>query len=119
MTSFWASQCNARGQIWVSPWVMHRHRKLWEQPTAYMPERFAGKPSPWTANAAYLPFGSGPRTCIGATFAMCEAQIMLATLLNRYRISSDDPRPVLPVARVTIEPSFAPMFQLEKIVETR
>ena len=40
---------------------------------------------------------------------------MLATLLNRYRISSDDPRPVLPVARVTIEPSFAPMFRLEKI----
>jgi hypothetical protein len=40
---------------------------------------------------------------------------MLATLLNRYRISCDDPRPVLPVARVTIEPSFAPMFRLEKI----
>jgi cytochrome P450 len=94
---------------------MHRHRKLWEQPTAFMPERFAGKPSPWTANAAYLPFGSEPRTCIGATFAMCEAQIVLATLLNRYRISSDDPRPVLPVARVTIEPSFAPTFRLEKI----
>jgi cytochrome P450 len=108
-------QVHARGQIWVSPWVMHRHRKLWEQPTAFMPERFAGKPSPWTTNAAYLPFGSGPRTCIGATFAMCEAQIMLATLLNRYRISCDDPRPVLPVARVTIEPSYAPMFQLEKI----
>ena len=106
---------HARGQVWVSPWVLHHHRSFWDQPTAFMPERFADKPSPWTANAAYLPFGSGPRTCIGATFAMCEAQIMLAKLLNRYRISCNDARPVLPVARVTTEPSFAPQFRLERV----
>jgi len=106
---------HARGQVWVSPWVLHRHRSFWDQPTAFMPERFADKPSPWTANAAYLPFGSGPRTCIGATFAMCEAQIMLAKLLNRYRISCNDARPVLPVARVTTGPSFAPQFRLEPV----
>ena len=106
---------HARGQVWVSPWVLHRHRSFWDQPTAFMPERFADKPSPWTANAAYLPFGSGPRTCIGAAFAMCEAQIMLAKLLNRYRISCNDARPVLPVARVTTEPSFAPQFRLERV----
>jgi hypothetical protein len=46
---------------------------------------------------------------------MCEAQIMLATLLNRYRISCNDAGPVLPVARVTTEPSFAPQFRLERI----
>jgi cytochrome P450 len=105
---------HARGQVWVSPWVLHRHRKFWDRPTAFMPERFAGKPSPWTGDAAYLPFGTGPRTCIGATFAMSEAQIMLAKLLNRYRISCNDARPVLPVARVTTEPSFAPQFRLER-----
>ena len=105
----------AHSQIWISPWVLHRHRKFWEQPTAFMPERFAGKPSPWTAIGAYLPFGAGPRICIGATFAMSEAQIMMATLLRRYRIIRDDLRPVLPVARVTIEPSFAPMFRLERL----
>jgi cytochrome P450 len=104
-----------RSQIWISPWVMHRHRKFWEQPTAFMPERFAGKASPWTAIAAYLPFGAGPRICIGATFAMVEAQIMMATLLRRYSISRADPRPVLPVARVTIEPSFVPKFRLERV----
>jgi cytochrome P450 len=102
-------------QIWISPWVMHRHRKFWQQPTAFMPERFAGKASPWTTIGAYLPFGSGPRICIGATFAMAEAQIIMATLLRRYRIIRADSRPVLPVARVTIEPSFAPMFRLERV----
>jgi cytochrome P450 len=102
-------------QIWISPWVMHRHRKFWQQPTAFMPERFAGKASPWTTIGAYLPFGSGPRICIGATFAMAEAHIIMATLLRRYRIIRADSRPVLPVARVTIEPSFTPMFRLERV----
>jgi cytochrome P450 len=106
----------ARTQVWVSPWVLHRHRRFWDQPTAFLPERFAGKPLSWTANGAFLPFGSGPRTCIGATFAMAEAQIMLAKLLGRYRmILRDGSRPVLPVARVTTEPSFAPQFQLERV----
>jgi cytochrome P450 len=104
-----------RSQVWISPWVMHRHRKFWDQPTAFMPERFDGKPSPWAAIGAYLPFGAGPRTCIEATFAMCEAHIMMATLLRRYRIIRDDLRPVLPIARVTIEPSFAPTFRLERL----
>jgi cytochrome P450 len=107
----------ARSQIWISPWVMHRHRKFWEQPTAFLPERFAGKASPWNTIGAYLPFGAGPRTCIGATFAMAEAHIVMAMLLRRYRIIRADLRPVLPVARVTIEiePSFTPMFQLERV----
>src|SRR5215470_16336272 len=74
-------------QVWVSPWVLHRHRKFWDNPTAFMPDRFAGKLSPWTSIGAFLPFGAGPRICIGATFAMAEAQIMLATLLSRFRVT--------------------------------
>ena len=105
----------ARSQIWISPWVVHRHRKFWEQPTAFLPERFAGKASPWTANGAYLPFGAGPRICIGATFAMAETHIVMAMLLRRYRIIRADLRPVFPVSRVTIEPSFTPMFRLERV----
>jgi len=105
----------ARSQIWISPWVMHRHRMFWEQPTAFIPERFAGKVSPWTTNGAYLPFGAGPRICIGAAFAMAEAHIMIATLLRCYRVFCADSRPVLPVSRVTIEPSFTPMFRLERV----
>jgi cytochrome P450 len=75
-------------QIWISPWVMHRHRMFWDNPTAFMPDRFAGKPSPWTSIGAFLPFGAGPRICIGAAFAMAGAQIILATLLLRFRSRS-------------------------------
>ena len=101
-------------QIWISPWVIHRHRKLWDHPTAFMPDRFAGIPSPWTANPSFLPFGAGPRVCIGAAFAMAEAQIMLATVLSRFKISLDSARPVLPVGRVTTAPSYEPKFRLEE-----
>jgi len=105
----------ARSRIWISPWVMQRHRKFWQQPTAFMPERFADMASPWVTNGAYLPFGAGPRICIGAAFAMAEAHITMATLLSRHRVIRADSRPVLPVARMTIGPSFTPMFRLEQV----
>ena len=102
-------------QIWISPWVMHRHRRFWDHPTAFVPERFAGKPSHWSNNGTFLPFGAGPRICIGAAFAMPEAQIMLATVLTRFKITLAERRPVLPVARITTAPSHEPWFHLERI----
>ena len=101
--------------IWISPWVLHRHRKFWSQPTAFVPDRFASKPPSWTNDGAFMPFGTGPRICIGATFAMAEAHIMMATLFSRFKFSLDDTRPVLPVASVTTAPSYAPFFQLERV----
>jgi cytochrome P450 len=101
-------------QIFISPWVIHRHRKYWEQPNAFIPSRFKDKPSPWTSGT-FMPFGAGPRICIGAAFAMAEAEIMLATLLSRFRISLADTTPVLPVGRITTMPSYEPQFQLERI----
>ena len=79
-----------------------------------MPDRFAGQSSPWTSGGAYLPFGAGPRICIGAVFALAEAQIMLASLLQRYTLAIEDKRPVMPVGRLTIQPSHAPLFKLER-----
>jgi cytochrome P450 len=101
-------------QVYVVPWVLHRHRKHWQHPTAFIPDRFAGQSSPWTSGGAYLPFGAGPRICIGAAFALAEAQIMLATLLQRYALTIESNRPVMPVGRLTIQPSYAPMFRLER-----
>ncbi len=101
-------------QVYVVPWVLHRHRKHWQHPTAFIPDRFAGQSSPWTSGGAYLPFGAGPRICIGAAFALAEAQIMLATLLQRYALAIESNRPVMPVGRLTIQPSYAAMFRLER-----
>ncbi|MEQ1754928.1 MAG: cytochrome P450 [Micropepsaceae bacterium] len=100
-----------RDQIWASAWVMHRHRKFWENPTAFMPDRFAGKSAPWVQIPAYVPFGVGPRICIGLNFALAEAQIVLAHLLQRYGLGTGA-RPVMPVGRVTTEPDHEPMFGL-------
>jgi cytochrome P450 len=101
-------------QVYVAPWVLHRHRKHWRHPTAFMPDRFAGQSSPWASGGAYLPFGAGPRICIGAVFALSEAQIVLATVLQRYTLAIEGKRPVMPVGRLTIQPSYAPTFKLER-----
>ncbi len=101
-------------QVWFSAWVMHRHRRFWNRPTAFMPDRFASSGAPWTQMPAYIPFGAGPRICIGLSFALAEAQIVLATLLGRYRIGLPDAKPVMPMGRATVEPSYEPMFRLER-----
>jgi cytochrome P450 len=80
-----------------------------------MPERFSAKPASWINDGAFIPFGAGPRICIGATFALTEAQIMLATLLSRFKITLDYRRPVLPVATVATAPSYEPLFQVERV----
>ena len=92
-----------RSQIWISAWVLHRHRKFWEQPTAFVPERFAGNPSPWTTIGAYLPFGSGPRTCIGSRFAMMEALLILATIAQHFVLEAQHERPE-PFPSITLRP---------------
>ncbi len=99
-------------EVWISPFVLHRHRKHWENPTAFMPDRFAGVASPWTKMPAYLPFGAGPRICIGASFALAEAQVMLAHLIARFDLAPTDARPVLPVFRVTTVPDRDPKVRL-------
>jgi cytochrome P450 len=101
--------------IWISPWVLHRHRKFWDQPTTFRPDRFANMPASWNNQGAFIPFGVGPRICIGAAFAIAEAQIMLATLFSSFKVKRADLRPVLPVASVTTAPSYEPLFQLERV----
>ena len=102
-------------KVYISPWVLHRHRKYWKDPTAFVPDRFSGQSSPWTSGGAYLPFGAGPRTCIGAVFALSEAQIVLATILQRYALAIASKRPVMPVGRLTIVPDHIPIFKLETL----
>jgi cytochrome P450 len=77
-------------------YALHRHHLLWQNPDAFDPSRFADPKS--VDRFAYLPFGDGPRICIGASFALQEAVIILATLLARYRfkrVPGKDPKPVM------------------------
>jgi cytochrome P450 len=70
----------------IVPWVLHRHSKLWDHPEQFDPERFSPDRSGGRSRFAYLPFGIGPRVCIGASFAMTEIMLILAALAQRYRL---------------------------------
>ena len=99
----------------ISPWILHRHRKLWDQPDAFIPDRFIGKEREYLSGGAYLPFGAGPRICIGAAFALTEASIMMATLLSQVRLTLDDDRDLEPRSMITTSPSIDPWFRVEAI----
>src|SRR6266853_588071 len=101
----------ARAVVFIAPWVLHRHRRLWTQPEVFDPSRFLpGTPPP--DRFAYLPFGVGPRVCIGAQFALTEATLVLARLVRAFAISRADNRPVIPVAAITVRPDHPPPFRL-------
>ena len=86
-----------RGDTVMIPiYALHRNHLLWDDPDTFRPERFADRKA--VPRYAYLPFGDGPRICIGASFALQEAVIILATLLARFRfrpVPGRDPRPVM------------------------
>ncbi|RUW31127.1 MULTISPECIES: cytochrome P450 [unclassified Mesorhizobium] len=90
--------------VLVMPWVVHRHRKLWDRPDAFMPERFHPENRDRIDRFQYLPFGAGPRVCIGASFAMQEAIIALAILLSRFRFDVTSETRPWPVQKLTTQP---------------
>jgi cytochrome P450 len=85
-------------------YAMHRHARRWEDPDAFDPARFAPEREAKIPRYQYLPFGAGPRICIGMAFAMLEATAMLATLLQKARFAPVPGRDPHPVARVTLLP---------------
>ena len=90
--------------IVVSPYVLHRRRGLWENPDAFDPSRFLGERRERIDRFAYIPFGAGPRVCIGMAFAIQEAVIVLANLLRTFRFDLVEAHPVMPQQRVTLRP---------------
>jgi unspecific monooxygenase len=98
--------------VLVAPWVLHRHRRRWQEPLRFEPARFLpGAPAP--PRFAYMPFGAGPRTCIGAQFALAELTLLLAALARAFEIGLAEPRPVEPVAMVALQPRDPPPFRLQ------
>jgi cytochrome P450 len=99
--------------VLIAPWVLHRHRRLWPDPDHFDPARFLPEAPP-PERFAYLPFGSGPRVCIGAQFALTEATLVLASLVQNFRIERADDAPVGVRAIVTTQPDRAPPFLLNR-----
>lgn len=91
-------------QILVSPWIIQRHELLWDEPDLFDPERFAPGRREAIHRFAYFPFGAGPRICIGMAFAMQEAVLLLATMLQAYRFTVVDPSKIDPHSTITLRP---------------
>jgi cytochrome P450 len=88
--------------IVVSPWIIHRHRRYWEHPDEFDPDRFLTAAGRASAAQAYLPFSIGPRVCVGAGFAQQEALLVLGTLLRRYEVAPAPGRTPCPMALLTL-----------------
>ena len=104
----------AGSMIYVPIYALHRHTALWERPEEFDPERFAPALSKNRHRYAYLPFGGGPRICIGSAFAMMEGVAILATLLRNIDLTSITAEPPKPRMRLTLRPERPLMMRVEQ-----
>ena len=105
---------SAGDRVMISTWVLHRHRTLWEDPERFDPDRFSVQRSEGRARFAYMPFGAGPRICIGMGLAMTEATLILAALAQRHRPRLKTPQDVKLSARITLAPQGGLKMRLER-----
>jgi cytochrome P450 len=104
----------AKGDLVIfCPYAIHRLPELWRDPEAFRPERFEPGSEEQRNKFAYLPFSAGPRTCLGNSFAIIESQIIVGTLLSRFRIRLADAAPLKPEPVVTLRPSRPVILRLE------
>jgi cytochrome P450 len=94
----------AGAMIVIPIWAIHRHRRLWDEPDTFDPTRFAPERKAKLARTQYMPFGFGPRLCIGMSFAMLEGLVLLATLVRAAHVGCDANLAPEPVSRVTLRP---------------
>jgi len=93
----------ARGaQVVISPWHLHRHERLWDNPDGFDPARWHSENGKKCQREAYLPFSAGARVCPGAGFAMVEGPLILSRILRDYRIEVVGEKPPVPVAHLTV-----------------
>lgn len=98
----------------VVPYVLHRLPAYWERPSEFEPARFAPEASAARAKFMFLPFGAGPRQCIGNHFAQIEAQLALVILAQRFRLQLAPGHPVEPWPLITLRPRFGMRMTIER-----
>ena len=100
--------------VFLPIWALHRHEMWWEEPARFDPGRFDPLTGPKRDKYQYLPFGAGPRVCVGADFAMMQARIILATLISRFRFLPSQPLPH-PVMTMTVRPEPGVFLEVQPI----
>ena len=91
--------------VMIAPWALHRHHSYWQEPDAFIPERFMPERESELVEGAYIPFVQGPHTCVGAGFAQTESVLIIADLLRHFDITIDPGQRVRPAARLTTRPA--------------
>ena len=99
-----AERIQAGTSVVIPIYAVHRHATRWRDPDVFDPARFAPDAEAAIARYQYLPFGAGPRICIGMAFAMVEATAILATLLQHAEFAPHEADEPYPVAKVTLLP---------------
>lgn len=94
----------AGGQVFMPLYAIHRHALLWDDPRRFDPDRFRPERKAAMPRGQYLPFGAGPRMCLGASFALVEAKALLATFIRAAHFASDGRHVPEPISRVTLRP---------------
>jgi cytochrome P450 len=97
--------------IYFAPWVLHRDPRHFPDPEVFRPERWLDGSTASVPRYAYIPFGGGPRVCIGERFAMMEGVLVLVTLLRRFRLEMAGPDPV-PFPSITLRPEGGPVMRV-------
>jgi cytochrome P450 len=101
--------------VWTNIYAVHCHPAYWSRPEAFNPDRFSAGGADVGVRDAYFPFGGGPHLCIGNAFALTEAQLLLAMIVQRYRLRAPSAQPVQPVVELTVRPrGGVPMLALPR-----
>lgn len=100
--------------ITIGTYVLHHDSRFFPDPERFDPQRFAPGWEGRIPRHAYLPFGGGPRVCIGNGFAMMEARLILATMAQHFRLSLNSDEPIRPVQLVTLRPSGPVWMKVER-----
>ena len=96
----------AKSEVAIVTYALHRHREFWPDPERFDPDRFRPDRSQSRHSYCYLPFGAGPRTCIGASMAMLEIQLVLAQVLQHFKVHPVSDYPIETIARITLKPRY-------------
>ena len=100
--------------VFLSPYFVHRHPGFWENPERFDPDRFGMTRADRRYRFAYIPFGAGPRHCIGENFAVYEMMLHLQGAVRRVRLIPTEPGPVAMEARINLRPARDLYMRVEK-----